>query len=193
MSAPKARLGGRVQLVQCDMRLAINMARMAKGGFSHAAIEETQYRMKKLHAEVRDEKKQGVEIYGCERRRLRYNDARLCFIQTKQTDAFLAKMARQSICSHPGGAKERVHLRLADTDSLHQIRCHSRQEYHLSQPVRPREHKGPKVTIYHPEMCINTLHFPNVQFVYLDVYTQDGQHDTDYNPVMLPDGGTSTG
>ena len=59
-----ARQGGRVQLEQSDMRLALNMAKMAKGGFSRAAVEETQYLIKKPRAEVREEKKRGVEFPG---------------------------------------------------------------------------------------------------------------------------------
>jgi len=38
MSATMARQGGRVQLEKSDMRLALNMAKMARGGFSRAAI-----------------------------------------------------------------------------------------------------------------------------------------------------------
>jgi len=41
MSATMARQGGLVQLEQSDMRLALNMAKMAKCGFSRAAIEGT--------------------------------------------------------------------------------------------------------------------------------------------------------
>jgi len=52
MSATMARQGGRVQLEQFDMRLALNMARMAKGRFSRAAVEETQYLIKKPRAQV---------------------------------------------------------------------------------------------------------------------------------------------
>jgi hypothetical protein len=37
-----ARQGGWVQLEQSDMRLALNMTNMAKGGIPRAAIEETQ-------------------------------------------------------------------------------------------------------------------------------------------------------
>jgi len=37
---------------------------MAKEGFSRAAIEETKYLIKKQRAEVREEKKQGVEFPG---------------------------------------------------------------------------------------------------------------------------------
>ena len=60
MSATMARHGGWVQLEQSDMCLALNMAKMAKGGYSGAVIEETQQLIKKPHAEVRDEKQQGL-------------------------------------------------------------------------------------------------------------------------------------
>jgi len=59
-----ARQGGRVQLEQSDMRLALNMAKMAKEGFSRAAIEETKYLIEPPRAEVREEKKWGVEFPG---------------------------------------------------------------------------------------------------------------------------------
>jgi len=52
MSGTMARLRGRVKLEQSDMRLALNMAKMAKGGFSRAAIEETHQLIKKPHGEV---------------------------------------------------------------------------------------------------------------------------------------------
>jgi len=64
MSATMARQGGRVQLEQSDMRLALSMAKMAKEGFSCSAIEETKYLIKKPRAEVREEKKRGVEFPG---------------------------------------------------------------------------------------------------------------------------------
>jgi len=52
MSATMARQGGRVQLEQSDMRLALNMTKMANGGFSSAAIEEMQFLIKELQEEV---------------------------------------------------------------------------------------------------------------------------------------------
>ena len=64
MSASRARQGGRVQLEQSDMRLVSNMAKMAKDGFSRAAIEETKYLIQKPRGEVREEKKRGVEFPG---------------------------------------------------------------------------------------------------------------------------------
>jgi len=40
MSATMARQGGWVQLEQSNMRLALNIAKMAKGGFLNAAMKE---------------------------------------------------------------------------------------------------------------------------------------------------------
>jgi len=64
MSATMPRQGGRVQLEQSDICLALNMAKMAKEGFSCAAIEETKYLIKKPRTEVREEKKRGDEFPG---------------------------------------------------------------------------------------------------------------------------------
>jgi len=46
MSATMARQGGRVQLEQSNMRLAMNMAKLASGGFPRAAIQQTKYPIK---------------------------------------------------------------------------------------------------------------------------------------------------
>ena len=47
-----ARRGGRVQLEQSDRHLALNIAKMAKGGFLCTTIEETQLVIKRPWAEV---------------------------------------------------------------------------------------------------------------------------------------------
>ena len=52
MSETMARQGGQVQLEQSDMSLTLNMAKIAKGGFSCSAIEETRYLIKRPHVEV---------------------------------------------------------------------------------------------------------------------------------------------
>ena len=59
-----ARQGGHVQLKQSNMRLALNMAKMAKGRFYCAPIEKIQYLIKKPWAKVQGEKKWGVEFPG---------------------------------------------------------------------------------------------------------------------------------
>jgi len=62
--ATMAREEGRVQLEQSDMWLALNMDKVAKGGFSHAALEEMKHLLKTARTEVREEKKWGVEFPG---------------------------------------------------------------------------------------------------------------------------------
>jgi len=64
MSATIARQGVRVQLENSEISLALNIAKMAKGGFSRTAIEETPYLIKRTGQEVRDEKKWGVKFAG---------------------------------------------------------------------------------------------------------------------------------
>jgi len=64
MSATLARPGGWVQLEQSDMRIALNMAKIATGGFLRTTREETQYLIEKPRAEVREETKWGVEFPG---------------------------------------------------------------------------------------------------------------------------------
>jgi tRNA threonylcarbamoyladenosine modification (KEOPS) complex Pcc1 subunit len=52
MSASMAAQGGRVQLQQSDMRLVLNMPKMAQGGFLRAAIEEIRRLIKIPRAKV---------------------------------------------------------------------------------------------------------------------------------------------
>jgi hypothetical protein len=62
MSATMARKGGCVQLEQSDMGVVLNMAKIAQGRFSCAAIKEMQYLIKKPCAEVREENTLGVDF-----------------------------------------------------------------------------------------------------------------------------------
>jgi len=64
MSATIARQGSWVQLEQSDMRLGLNIAKMAIGAFLHTAIEDTQHVKKKPQAGVQEEGMCGVEFLG---------------------------------------------------------------------------------------------------------------------------------
>jgi len=74
MSATVARQGVRVEWEQSNMRLDLNVAKIAKKDFSPAAMEEQQFLIRKPRAEVREEKKWGVEFpllwkgEGCDRK-----------------------------------------------------------------------------------------------------------------------------
>jgi len=63
MSAAFARQGGRVLLDQSDKGLALNMAKIAKGGFQCAATEDKQFLIKKPCAKLREEKKKWVDFH----------------------------------------------------------------------------------------------------------------------------------
>ena len=80
MSANQARQVGWVQLELSDMRLALNMAKMAKGEFLCAAIEETQYLIKKPRTEVREEMQWGVEFPRPKMCRQQYKATEQCFV-----------------------------------------------------------------------------------------------------------------
>jgi hypothetical protein len=64
MSATMARQEGQVQLEQSNMRLALNMAKMAKGGFSRAIIQDRQLLLRKPRAKVPEAKKQDIKFPG---------------------------------------------------------------------------------------------------------------------------------
>jgi hypothetical protein len=64
MSTTVARHEGRVQLEQSDMRLPMNMAKMAKGGCSNTAIEETQQLIMIPSTKALKENKPGVWFPG---------------------------------------------------------------------------------------------------------------------------------
>ena len=88
MSATMTRQGGRVQLEQSDMRLALSMAKIDNESFWRAAIEETQQLMKKPCAEVRKEKKWGVVFPGLNKVKA-VIEAHLAMICASQTDGCL--------------------------------------------------------------------------------------------------------
>jgi hypothetical protein len=64
MSATILRQGGRVLLEQSNMCLGLNIGKMAKGGFSCDAKEETQQLNKKSQADVQHVKMRGDEFPG---------------------------------------------------------------------------------------------------------------------------------
>ena len=70
-SATMVRQGGHVQLEHSDRRLGFNLANMATAGLPRTAIDGTQYQIKKPRAEVREEKKRGVDFVGHQRLSLR--------------------------------------------------------------------------------------------------------------------------
>jgi len=199
MSATMARQGGRVQLEQSDMRLALTMANMANGGFSRAAIEEMQHLMKKPHAEAPEEKKRGIEFPGIEMvntATARY-PAILC---QNQTDGCLP-------CQNGTAKNPQTRWRRNGTDSSPPDQCRLPTPQpttplpRVPSPTRtPPTSPGNNAGAQHSQM-VNLLavyrywnsSLPRAECFALDAYAQDSQHDINFNPDMLTDEGTFTG
>jgi hypothetical protein len=192
MSATMARQGGRVQLEQSDMRLALNMAKMGNGCFSRAAIEETQYLIKIPRAEVQEEKKRGVEFPG--------------------HDKVKTAMERHPAIIHQNHTARCLPCQNGTTKNLETRWRHKR----TGEPLPNRRRQTPKPTpalsgtppattgttsgAQHHEIinlpagyAYSHTSLPCIQPFTLDASAQDSQDDTDFDPKMLTDEGTATG
>jgi hypothetical protein len=135
MAATMARQGGRVKLEQSDMYLVLNMAKLAKEGFLHAAIKEMKYLVTKPPAEVREEKKRCVEFP----RRTMVKTAiprHPAMLHQNQTSGCLyCQHPKQRIRRHAGAPEEQVHLLLPDAECGLQGQLHLPPACHPHQPV----------------------------------------------------------
>jgi len=185
MSATGARQGGQVQLEQSDMRLALNMAKIAKEGFSRASMEETQQVIKTQRAEVREEKMWGVVVPGHNKVKTAI-EGHPAMVRENQTDGGLpgpngtAKnppsrwMRRRTGAPSPQPAPPRPGTLPAPPDDR--------------ETLQSSETEGmPPGYVY-----IHTL-LPSPQFSNLDPYAKDHLHDIDFIPDLLTDEGPSTG
>jgi len=148
MSATMVRRGGRVQLEQSDMRLVLNIAIMAKGGFPRASIEETQQMIKRPSAKVREEMNRGVEFprHTPVQAAIERHTAVLCQKQHSQMTSFLnwhGKASHRCV----GDAQEQVHLHPTEAASWLQSRCHLFTEHHPPHLVTMAKINIPKLTV----------------------------------------------
>jgi len=187
-----ARQGGRVQLEQSDIRLAWNMAK-TNGGFSCATMKEMQYLINKPRAEVREETMRWVE-----------------FPWHKTVKAVIEKQTARIRPNHPDGC---LHCQNGPAKNLQT--CWRRIGTGASPPDRrsqPTAEPTPPLPRMPPAPPGNDARAQRWQivnlpagYVYshtslpctdmftLDAYAQDSQHDTDLDPDMLTDEGTSSG
>jgi hypothetical protein len=100
MSAATARQGDLVQLEQSDMRLALTMAKIVKGEFSRAAIEDILQPIKKPHAEVQEEMMWRVEFPG-QNKVQSVMEAHLAMVCRNQTDGCLPSQNATANNSQP--------------------------------------------------------------------------------------------
>jgi len=201
MSATMARQGARVQLEQSDMRLALNMAKMAKGGFSHAAIEETQYMFKKPRTKIREEKKRGVEFPGHNKVNA-VIERHPAMVRQNQTPGCLA-------CQNGTAKNPQIRWRRKATGAPLPNRCRKQTP---EPTTEPSPEQTPSLPATPPTTTGNTSGAQHLaifnllaRYAYSDTSVpcaesfthnrsaQDSKNNTDYDPDMLPDEETSTG
>ena len=193
MSTTMIRQGGRVQLEQSDMRLALNMAKMAKRGFSRAVIEETQHVIKQPRAEVREAKKRGVEFPGHSKVKAAI-ERHPAMVYENETDGCLP--------CHNGTAKHpQTRWRRKGTGAPPQVR---------RRPPTPEQKPPPPGTPPAPSGDKNRAEsskisnlpagyeytlppLPGAQCFNPDTFAEDSEHDEDCIPDLRNDEGTSTG
>jgi len=147
MSATMGRHGGRVQLKQSDMCLALKIAKMTKEGCSRATIEETKYLIKKTSPRSEKRRSGALSLLGTKWSGLQYKDTRQCFVKSKHPAAFLANIAPLRIHRDAGDAKEQVHLHPTDAESRLPIRLHHCPACHPPQQVPPPDFNVRKSSI----------------------------------------------
>jgi hypothetical protein len=157
------------------------MVKMAKGGFSRAALEEIQQLIKKLYAKVWEEKKRGVEFPGHNKVKaaIKRHSSMVC---ENQTDGWLP-------CQN--GARNNPH-----TCWRHKDRGAPSPWWVPPQPgtpLAPSEDKESCETVGAPPgyVYIHTA-LPSARFFNLDPYAKDPLHDSYFNPDLLTNHGPST-
>jgi len=193
MSATMARQGGLVQLEQCDMHLALNEAKIAKEGFSRAAIENTQFLIKKPCAEVHEEKKRGVEFPG---------HTKLKAPRETHPAKFRQHQTAGCLRCHNGTAKN-PHTRWRCQGTGAPPPDRRRQPTAEATPPLPDKPPAPTGNSCGAQWAqiVNSLagyayshsSHASAECSTLDVSAQDSQHNTEFDPDMLTDEGTSTG
>ena len=185
MSATKARKGGRVQLEQSDMHLALNMPTMAKEGFSRAAIEETKYLIKKPRAEVQEEKKWGVEFPGHKKVK--------AVIQRHPAMFHQNQMCGCLPCQNCTAKNPQTRWRHKGTCTPPPDR--RREQTPEPTPPLPGTPPGPtgNTSAFQPSQIINLpsrYMYSNTALPWAEFFNdEETEHDTDFDPDMLTDEG----
>ena len=199
MSETMARQGGQVQLEQSDMSLTLNMAKIAKGGFSRSAIEETRYLIKRPHVEVWEEKMLGFEFPGHKKVKA-VIERHPAMLPQNHTDGCLS-------CHNGTPKNPQTCWRRTGTGAPLPKWCRQPTPELTPQltgmPPLPGMPRAPPGNVARAQ-CSEIINLlagymyahtcsPSPEFFTLDAYAQDSQHDTDFDPDMLTDDGTSTG
>jgi len=193
MSATMARQGGWVQLEQSDMSLALNMARMANGGCSRAAHEETQILIKKPGVEVREETKRGVDfpVHQDVKAAMKRQPAMLW---ENQTDGCLP--CQNGTAQNPQTRCRRKGTGAPPPERLRQPTPELTPHPPETSPVPPSSNEAAHISSIEgvpPGYVYIHTPLPSAQFFNHDAYVQDHKRDKHFDPDLLTDEETSTG
>jgi hypothetical protein len=177
MSATMARQGGRVQLQQSDMRLALNMAKMAKGGFFRATKKETQQLMKNPRAEVREEKKRGVEFPGHQKVK--------AAIKRHPAMVYKNHMASCLPCQNDTAKNVQTRWRRKGTSAPPPELTALPPGTPPPPPGDAEGHKCYQIESMPPSCVYMHSPLPNTQFLNQNPFAKDSKRDNDVIPVLL--------
>jgi len=184
---------GRVQLAQSDMRLAFNIAKMAKGGLSRAAIEETQYLIKKPPAQVWEEMKSGIQFPG-ERKVKAAIEWHLALVYENHTDGCL--LCKNGTAMNPWTCWRRWGMSASPQVRRKQPKQELRPPPPGTPPAPPGEYNGPQSSIianFPTGYAYKHTALPRAQFFNSDTDAEDSEHDQDVVSDLRNIEGTSTG
>jgi len=169
------------------------MAKLAKGGFSRTAIEQMQFLIKQPRAEVWEEKKRGAEFPGHKNVKVAM-ERHLAMLRQNHTAGWLP-------CQHHNSKNLQTGWRRKGTDAP----APDWRRYQTPELMPPLPETPPTPTADNSRaQCFQIVNLPAryaysqkshpcFEFFTLYASVHDSQQDTDFDPDMLTDEGTSTG
>jgi len=185
MSATMARQGGRVQLEQSNMRLILNMVKMAKGGFLHTVEEEMPQLIKKPQAEVREEKKRGV-VFPEHHKVKAAIETHPAMVRENQTDSCLP-------CQNGTAMSLQTHWRRKGTGVPPPWLAPRQPRTPPALPGDSESSQSSETEGVPPEYVYIYTPLPSAQLFILNLYVKNHKCDKDFIPDLLTDEGPSTG
>ena len=176
--------GGWVQLEQSDMRLALNVAKMTKRGFSSTAINEMNQLIKIPRAEVGEAKNWWVKFAGHKKVKAEI-ERHVAMICETQTDSCLPGQ-------HGTAKNPRSCLRRIGTGAPPPQPVPPRPKTPPAPPGDTEQNQSTEIEGAPPGYVYIHTSLPNAQFFNHDAYAKDRKHNKDFIPDLLTDQRPST-
>jgi len=180
-----ASQGGQVPVEQSDMGLALNMATLAKEGFSRTARDKTQQQIMKLRGDVSEEMMRGVVFLGLNKVKAGI-ERQPAMIHENKTDGY-----------HPSqigsGINPPTCWRGKPTGAPQPWLAPPQPGMPPAPPGDSKTSPSSETEGVPPRYVYMYTPLPNTQFCNLDLYVKDCKSDKDFIPDLLSDEGPCTG